>query len=147
MGRVTLAAAETGADQDRVLRLLARTGGTYDVAPLSTEWFEPGAQRIYINVAEGGGLTTDMVPPEERHRVVMERCLGPDDVETKAVDEDWSFEWELAGVKENFGSFPLVSESHSAYANLYRELDEIMAGGRRVKGVFPVNLILATRAY
>ena len=147
MGRVGLEARAADGDLDAVLRAMARTTGTYDVAPLRTGWFEPGAQRIYLNMAVGEYMFPDMIPPEEKHRVVMESCLGLDDVETREVDEDWSFEWDLAGVREHFGSFPFLSESHSAFADLYKELDEIMAGGRRVKGCFPVKLILATRAY
>ena len=148
VGRVMLDTTPD-ADRDRVLRTMDRTSGTYDVAPLPVrpDQFEPGAQRICINMAEEEGIFPDMVPPEEKHRLVRESWLGPDDVETRETGEDWTFEMDLAGVKEHFSSFPFLSEPHSAFADLLKELDEIMPGGRRVKGCFPVKLILATRAY
>ncbi len=148
IGRVIMDAAPD-ANQDAILRSMNRTSGTYDVAPLPVrpDRFEPGAQRIRINMAEGDGMFPDTIPPEERYRVVGESWLGADDVETTETDEDWTFEMDLAGVKEHFGSFPFLLEPHEAFVDLFRELDEIMAGGRRVKGYFPVKLILATRAY
>ncbi len=58
-----------------------------NVAPLSAESWEPGAQRIYINARDGGcavpaavpeGVTiTDFVMADR-----VESCVGPDDVET-----------------------------------------------------------------
>jgi SAM-dependent methyltransferase len=140
-GRQLLASAE---NPDQTIRVMARTQGTYNVAPLSRELFAPRARRININMAQGG--IQGMLPPEEAHRDTEASHVGSDDVKTWEEEmEGWSFEAGLAEVKEHFGSFPFVSRFPDALSELYKELDELLANGKRVKGYFPVKLILATR--
>ena len=140
-GRQLLRSAE---DPDQTIRFMARTQDTYNVAPLSPVLFAPGSRRININMGQGG--IQGILPPEDAHRNTEPSHVGPDDVETwEEEKEGWSFETDLAGVKEHFGSFPFVSEFPDALAELYNELDEILANRKRVQGYFPVKLILATR--
>ncbi|KAK8132155.1 hypothetical protein PG999_000328 [Apiospora kogelbergensis] len=52
---------------------------------------------------------------------------------------------DLADVKDHFASFPFVSKFPEAFTEIYKELDELLADGRQVKGNFPAKIILATR--
>jgi len=131
-------------DPDQTVRVMARTQGPYNVAPLSTELFRPGALRIHINMREGGIL--GMLPPEEAHRDTEPSFNGPDDVEVHVEEEEaWSFETGLEGIKQHFASFPFVSQFPGAFDGLYRELEALLGDGAPVRGYFPVKVILATR--
>ncbi|AEO58367.1 hypothetical protein MYCTH_2118765 [Thermothelomyces thermophilus ATCC 42464] len=141
-GRELLSTAEK---PDRTARIMARTQETYNVAPTDSALFRPGTRRININMGQGG--IQGILPPEEAHRNTEPSHVGPDDVETWEEElEGWGFETDLAGVKEHFGSFPFVSQFPEPLADLYKELDELLADGKRVRGYYPVKLILATRA-
>jgi hypothetical protein len=122
---------------------MSRTQDTYNVAPLSRELFLPGAQRVHLNMKNGG--IQGMLPPEEAHRDTEPNYTGPDDVEVHADEDGWSFETDLAGLKEHFASFPFVSQFPDAFEDLYRELDHLLEDRRPVQGYFPVKIILATR--
>ncbi|MCJ1399416.1 hypothetical protein MMC11_002618 [Xylographa trunciseda] len=130
-------------DPAQTIRVMARTQDTYNVAPLGPELFEPGAQRVHLNMGKGG--IQGMLPPEEAGRNTEPSYTGPGDVEVHEDEEGWSFETDLAGVKEHFGSFPFVSQFPDAFTDLYRELDDLLVDGRPVEGYVPVKVILATR--
>ncbi|KAK8104561.1 uncharacterized protein PG998_011594 [Apiospora kogelbergensis] len=139
-GRRLLASVD---DPAATARVLARVEGAYNVAPLSPELFAPGALRVHLNMEHGG--IEGVLPPESRHLDTEPIFTGPDDVETFEVEEGWGFEMDLAGVKEHFASFPFVSKFPDVFMEMYKELDELLADGRRVKGHFPAKIILATR--
>jgi SAM-dependent methyltransferase len=125
--------------------VMLRTQGTYNVAPLPRETFAPGALRIHLNMTDAG--IQSMLPLDDVYQTISEpNYTGPDDVEIYEDDEGWSFETDLAGVKEHFGSFPFVSQFPGAFTDLYRELDDLLADGKPVRGYFPVKVILATRS-
>ncbi|KAK3382220.1 S-adenosyl-L-methionine-dependent methyltransferase, partial [Lasiosphaeria ovina] len=131
-------------DPDQTVRVMARTQDEYSVAPLDEALFVPGALRVHLNMAHGG--IQGMLPPEEAHRAAAEPSYaGPADVDVREDEPGWSFETDLAGVREHFGSFPFISQFPDAFAGLYAELDALLAGGKRVEGYFPVKIILATR--
>ncbi|KAK2604256.1 hypothetical protein N8I77_007200 [Diaporthe amygdali] len=142
-GRQLLREIGDAAAQEATIQVMARTQGTYNVAPLNRELFEAGAQRIHLNMRSGG--IQGMLPPEEAHRDKQPNYTGPDDVETYEDDEGWSFVTDLAGVKAHFATFPFVSKFPDALAELYQELDDLLAGGKSVKGYYPVKIILSTR--
>jgi SAM-dependent methyltransferase len=129
-------------DPDQTIRVMGRTQDTYNVAPLDQTLFQPGAYRIHLNMSEGG--LQGMLPPEKAHRNTEPSFTGAEDINVHDDDEGWSFETNLAGVKEHFGSFPFVSQFPSAFEELYKELDSVV-GDRLVQGYFPVKIVLATR--
>ncbi|EFX03068.1 methyltransferase type 11 [Grosmannia clavigera kw1407] len=135
-----------GADQpEHTKRVMARTQGKYNVAPLSSRLFEAGAQRLHFNMGDHGERGIQgMLPPEETYSVKELDYTGPDDVERFAKDKDWDFETDLVGIKEHFASFPFVSKFPGAFVDLYAELDRLV-GDKKVRGTFPVKIILATR--
>ncbi|PHH92981.1 hypothetical protein CDD83_2814 [Cordyceps sp. RAO-2017] len=138
-GRQLLKADE---DPAQTIRVMARTQDTYNVAPLDPSLFAPGAQRIHLNMGQGG--VQGMLPPEEAHRNTEPDYTSPSDVVVHEVDEGWSFEKDLAGVKEHFASFPFVSKFPDTFKDLYEELDKL-AVGEPFRGYYPVKVILATR--
>lgn len=133
----------TNGDDDVMIRVMARTQDTYNVAPLDSGLFEPGAQRVHLNMSKGG--IPGMLPPEQAYRDTEPSYTGPQDVEIHQDEEGWSFTTDLAGVKEHFGSFPFVSQFPDAFVGLYKELDELLGTSDSVTGYFPVKIILATR--
>jgi SAM-dependent methyltransferase len=138
-GRQLLKVAENPA---KIIGIMARTQDTYNVAPLDPSLFVPGALRIHLNMEEGG--IQGMLPPEEAHRNTEPTYTGQDDVVTFEDDEGWSFQTDLAGVKEHFNSFPFISQFPDAFTDLYRELDN-MAEREPFQGYYPVKIVLATR--
>ncbi|KAK3680674.1 S-adenosyl-L-methionine-dependent methyltransferase [Podospora appendiculata] len=139
-GRELLARAD---DQAQTIRIMARTQGAYNVAPLDPDLFLPGALRVHLNTADGG--IQGMLPPEEAHRDVEGSFTGQGDVEVWEEEMDgWSFETDLEGVKEHFGSFPFVSKFPEALRGLFEELEGLRGQGP-FGGYFPVTIILATR--
>ncbi|GFF54130.1 uncharacterized methyltransferase Mb3374 [Aspergillus udagawae] len=128
-------------DPDQIIKVMARTEGTYNVAPLDEGLFGDRI-RIYVNMEHGG--IQGMLPPELAHRnTEPDYAVG----DTKRVEkmDGWTFQTDLAGVKEHFGSFPFISRFPDAFTDLYKELEELLADGRTVKGYFPVSIILATK--
>lgn len=130
------------AAKTKAIGVMARTQDTYNVAPLDPSSFVPGALRIHLNMHKGG--IQGMLPPEEASWNTEPNYTGSDDVETYETDEGWAFETDLTGVKEHFNSFPFISQFPDAFADLYRELDE-MAEEAPFQGYYPAKLILATR--
>ncbi|KUI60116.1 hypothetical protein VP1G_07325 [Cytospora mali] len=133
-----------GADRpEETIRVMARTQDRYNVAPLDTEVFLPGARRVHLNMGRGG--IVGLLPPEEAHRNMEPDYSGPDDVEIIEDEEGWSFETDLDGVKEHINSFPFVAGHPEALADLFRELEDMLGDGRLVQGYWPAKIILATR--
>ncbi|KAG6358771.1 hypothetical protein INS49_012290 [Diaporthe citri] len=130
-------------DPSETIRVMGRTQGTANIAPLSPEFFLPGAQRIHLNMDKGG--IQGVLPPEETSRDTQPDYTGPGDVVLYENEEGWTFEADLAGVKAHFGSFPFVSQFPGAFEDLYKDLEALMAHERIAKGYFPAKIILATR--
>lgn len=125
------------------IRVMGRAQGTANIAPFRPGLFKSGAQRIHLNMEEGG--IQGVLPPEDASRDTQPSYIGPEDVLLYENEDGWKFEAGLAGVKAHFGSFPFVSQFPNAFEDFYRELDTLMVDGRIVKGCFPVMIILATR--
>ncbi|PKX92303.1 methyltransferase tpcM [Aspergillus novofumigatus IBT 16806] len=102
--------------------------------------------RVMLRTQGTRGIQS-MLPLDDVHQTTPEpNYTGPDDAEIYEDDEGWSFETDLAGVKEHFESFPFVSQFPGAFTEMYRELDDLLADGKPVQGYFPVKVILATRS-
>jgi SAM-dependent methyltransferase len=139
-GRVIL--RKTSKIQETI-NVMERSSGGYNVAPLPEALFLPGAKRIHLNQKNGG--ITGLLPPERRSEGSEPQHTSPNDVETFEEEDGWRFSWSLEDFKEHFGSFPHSKEDPLAFVELWRELDDLLANGARLDGVFPATLILATR--
>jgi hypothetical protein len=139
-GRVLLRKAD---DPQQTIKVMERSSGHYNVAPLHGTWFLPGARRIHLNMEKGGIL--GLLPPERQNEVSEPGYTGPNDEETFENDGGWRFNWTLEEFKEHFGSFPHANEDPQAFVELWREIDALVGSGARLEGVFPAKLILATR--
>ncbi|KAF2648490.1 S-adenosyl-L-methionine-dependent methyltransferase [Lophiostoma macrostomum CBS 122681] len=139
-GRVIL--GKTTAIQDTI-NVMERSSGGYNVAPLSGTLFLPGAKRVHLNQKNGG--ITGLLPPERQSEGSEPNHTGPSDVETFEEEEGWRFSWNLKEFYEHFGSFPHSKQDPSSFVDLWKELDDLLASGARLEGVFPATLILAKR--
>lgn len=139
-GRVLLQKAD---QPDETIKIMARTQGSYNVAPLDPDIFSPGAQRVHLNMGNGGII--ELLPPEYAGKNTEPNYTGPDDVEIFDDEDGWSFETDLDGVKEHIGSFPFVESDPAAFTELFGELDDLLGDGRLVQGYWPAKVILATR--
>jgi SAM-dependent methyltransferase len=139
-GRVLLRKAE---DPEQTIRVMKRSSDGYNVAPLDEALFLPGAERVHLNMEKGG--ITGLLPPERADEAEEPIYTGPNDVEIYEIDEGWSFDTDLNGFKEHFGSFPHSKEDPEAFVELWQEIDELLKAGSKLDGVFPAKLILATR--
>ncbi|KAJ5816546.1 Methyltransferase type 11 [Penicillium robsamsonii] len=137
-GRELLRVSE---DPDQVVKIMARTQDQYNVAPLDRALFGDEV-RIHVNMEHGG--IQGMLPPEFAHWN-QEPDYGAGDHDSHEEMEGWTFETDLQGVTEHFGSFPFISRFSDALADLFQELNELLASEKTVKGYFPVMIILATR--
>lgn len=126
---------------DQIIKVMARTEGRYNVAPLDRALFGDRV-RMYVNMEHGG--IQGMLPPEFADRYSEPKYGAGDDEKDENMD-GWKFQTDLAGVKEHFGSFPFISRFPDAFTDLYTELDELLGDGGTVDGFFPVAIILATR--
>ncbi|KAL4942082.1 hypothetical protein BDV06DRAFT_193086 [Aspergillus oleicola] len=97
---------------------MASTQDDANIAPLSTDLFEPGAIRLHLNMGQGGIVS--LLPPEEAHRNTEPNYTGKTDEVLFEDEEGWSFETDLNGVKEHIRSFPFVSESLDAFTDCWR---------------------------
>ncbi|KAL5316087.1 hypothetical protein ACEPPN_016964 [Leptodophora sp. 'Broadleaf-Isolate-01'] len=138
-GRVLLKNADK---PDQTVAIMARTQGSYNVAPLDPELYHAGALRVHLNMGKGGII--ELLPPEEAYRNKEPNYTGPDDVEIFEDEKGWDFEIDLEGVKEHIGSFPYVKVDPTAFTGFFRELEELV-GNKKVKGYWPAKVILATR--
>ncbi|KAK7729661.1 hypothetical protein SLS63_006042 [Diaporthe eres] len=119
------------------------TQGMANVAPLSPEFFMPGAQRTHLNMDRGS--IQGVLALEETSRGTQPDYSGAEDVVLYENDSGWTFEAGLAGVKAHFGSFPFVSQFPGAFEDFYKDLEALMAHRRIAKGCFPGKIILAAR--
>ncbi|KAH6629933.1 S-adenosyl-L-methionine-dependent methyltransferase [Chaetomium sp. MPI-SDFR-AT-0129] len=132
------------ADKPDVTRkIMARSSGFYNLAPLDEQFFERGALRIHLNMADGG--FTDLLPPEEEGKAGEPNYTGPHDTEVFEDEEGWSVQTDLDGLKAHFASFPFSALDPDAYTELWQELGALLEGGRVVEAYFPAKVILATR--
>ena len=136
-GRALLKKAD---DPEKLIAVMARTQGPYNVAPLDEALFLPGAQRIHLNM-EKGGLTAPL-PPEIA--VTEPLHTGANDIEVTEREEGWGFVTDLEGVREHVLSFPFAREDPAVFAELWREMEDVVKD-RPVKGHWPAKIILATR--
>ncbi|KAG9229996.1 S-adenosyl-L-methionine-dependent methyltransferase [Amylocarpus encephaloides] len=138
-GRVLLKHAD---QPEQTVRIMARTQGRYNVAPLDPEHYRAGAKRVHLNMSQGGII--ELLPPEEAHRNQEPNYTGPDDVDIFEDEKGWDFATDLEGIKEHIGSFPFVDADPTAFTDLFQELEELV-GHQRVQGYWPAKIILATR--
>ena len=127
-------------DPEKLIAVMARTQGPYNVAPLNEALFLPGAQRIHLNM-ENGGITAPL-PPEIP--VTEPLHTGVNDIEVTESEEGWSFVTDLEGVREHVLSFPFAREDPVAFTELWQEMEHVVRD-RPVKGYWPAKIILATR--
>ena len=127
---------------EQTIRVMARTQDG-NLAPLDTSFFLPGAQRLHLNMGNGGIIGP--LPPEDVHRNTEIKHTGIDDEELFEDEEGWSFETDLNGVKEHMCSFPFVADNLEACKELFAELETLLGDGRLVRGYWPAKVILATR--
>ncbi|EMD66889.1 hypothetical protein COCSADRAFT_282588 [Bipolaris sorokiniana ND90Pr] len=130
-------------EQAKTIAVMARTEGTYNTAPLDTSLFQPGAQRVHLNMHRGG--LTGMLPASKTHLNTEPNHTGPDDVDVFEEEAGWEFEMDRAGVREHALSFPFISDQSPAMARLFDELDSMLAPGTSARGRWPAKIILATR--
>lgn len=136
-GRALLKQAD---DPEQMIAAMARTGGMYNVAPLDEALFLPGAQRIHLNM-ENGGLPA-LLP--SNIQVTEPLHIGVNDVEVFEKEEGWAFVMDLDGLREHVESFPFAKADPVAFAELWREMEDVVKN-RPVKGYWPAKIILATR--
>ena len=122
------------------IRVMGRTQGSYNVAPLNPEDWQPGSQRIHINMANGG--IQAILPPELADLPREPNFTGRDDETIHTAEEGWGFEWSLQEVKDHMASFPFISQFPAAHSGNLAELETLRGP---FKGSFPVKIILATR--
>lgn len=125
-------------DPEQLATAMVRTRGKYNVAPLNGSLFMPGAQRIHLNMPEGG--MTSPVPPEIR--IEEPDHTGPTDIETFEEEEGWNFLTDLNGVREHLQSFPFA-RNFDAFADLWEQIEQLVKD-RPVRGHWPAKIILAT---
>jgi SAM-dependent methyltransferase len=144
-GRALLKHAD---DPDLTRKVMARSSGFYNVAPLYEQRFERGALRIHLNMAEGG--LTSLLPPEEEEeegKTGEPNYTGAHDTELFEDEEGWSVKTDMDGLKAHFASFPFSALDPDAYTELWREMGALLDNGRVVEAYFPAKVILATRKY
>ena len=137
-GRALLRHSDT---PEQVQKIMERSSGFYNVAPLDERFFEPGARRVHLNMGEGG--LTSLLPPEVE--ATEPSYIGPGDVEVWEEEEGWSVKTDLDGITSHFASFPFSTLDPSSYKELWEELGQLLKGGRLVEAYFPATIILATR--
>jgi hypothetical protein len=113
------------------------------VGPLDAKLWSRGAKRVNLNMGHDGIIT--MLPPEEEHRNTEPKHQGLDDEVVFEEEDGWGFEMDLEGVKEHMQSFPFVADNPKAFTELDAKLEALLSNGRKVRGVFPAQIILATR--
>ena len=136
-GRALLKKADA---PEKLIAVMARTQGPYNVAPLDETLFLPGAQRIRLNMEKGGIIAP--LPPEIA--VTEPLHTGANDIDVAEIEEGWSFVMDLDGVREHLLSFPFAREEPAIFAELWREMEDVIGDGS-VKGHWPAKVILATR--
>ncbi len=126
---------------EQTQKVMERSSGFYNVAPLDAQLFEPGARRIHLNMEEGG--LTSLLPPEVKP--TEPDYTSPYDVEVWEKEAGWSVKTDLDGVKSHFASFPFSTLDPAGYEVLWEELQGLLKDDRVVEAYFPATIILATR--
>ncbi|KAG5975003.1 hypothetical protein E4U55_007908 [Claviceps digitariae] len=129
-------------DPEKLLQVMVRTKGDYDVAPLDQELFLAGAQRVSLNMPEGG--ITSPLPPGMEPAQRDPTHVGTNDVLVDEVEEGWSFVMDIGQIRAHIESFPFGKDVASVLGPLWREMEEAVQT-RRVAGHWPAKIILATR--
>lgn len=137
-GRALLKHAD---DPEQTQRVMERSSGFYNVAPLDGSLFESGARRIHLNMGQGG--LTSLLPPEVA--AIEPDYTGPSDVEIWEEEAGWSVKTDLDGVRSHFASFPFSTLDPAGYEELWAELGGLLKDRRVVEAYFPATVILATR--
>ena len=141
-GRALLSQLD-GLGRERLVGVMARTSGIYNVGPLDPALFLPSAQRIHLNMQHGG--ITGPLPPEYQLQSADEAAYaGVDDVLMEESEEGWGFEADLKGLREHIETFPFVRADTVRFEALWKEMEELV-GQRVVKGVWPAKIVLATK--
>ncbi|KAG6116501.1 hypothetical protein E4U13_001832 [Claviceps humidiphila] len=130
-------------DPERLLRAMDRTEGTYNVAPLDEKLFMPGAQRVDLNMPEGGMLSP--LPPEMEVTERDESHVRPNDVLIQEEEDGWRFSMDIGQIKAHIESFPFGKDVATQLSPLWREMEDAVQE-RRIDGHWPAKVILATRA-
>lgn len=137
---------ESSSSPSQTALLMARTDGFYNVAPLESNQFAPGALRVHLNMREGG--LTPLLPPEMAHLGTEPNHTGPDDIETFEDEDGWKFSMNTQEVVEHMLSFPFVNTKSSMIDTLLKRVSGLTAEGddssARFRGWWPAKLILAT---
>jgi SAM-dependent methyltransferase len=137
-GRALLKKAEKMQD---TVNIMARSKG--NLAPLDETLWLPSAKRIDLNMGKTGIIT--MLPPEEESQVTEPSHVGIEDEAIDDVEDGWGFEMDLENVKQHMLSFPFIADYEAALSVSFGRLEELLEDGKKVKGVFPARIILATR--
>lgn len=128
---------------ERTIAIMGRTQDRYNVAPLDSQYFRSGAQRIRLNLERGG--VAEMIPPEKAHLNIEPDHTGSSDIEIFEHEGGWYFETDLEGVRDHIASFPYLMEDPVGSAQLFQDLEDLMRSKKIVRGHWPANMILATR--
>lgn len=133
---------------------LASAMAGLDPLPLPVELFEPGAQRILVNVH--GDVHTDGDPAAGRPlSFVDEDCsawevapcrVGQDDVRRVVKDQNWRREADVAWLRGFLASSQMGFGESTWAVDAWRALEEeVGRAGGRVLVEWPVAMVLATR--
>ena len=139
-GRVLLRKADPLLE---TINAMARSQDSPNVAPLDEKFFLSGATRVNLNMEKGG--LVGLLPPEESDKATEPDHTGPNDIVTFENEDGWSFVTDLYGIKEHFGSFPFAIDDPAAFTELWKEMEDLLPGERKVDGCWPAKVILATR--
>jgi len=130
----------------RRLRTLARVAAGYKMAAFDEKFWEPGVQRISLNIKHRNlGFVGVLDEDLQRHVTQEASRVGAHDVSLSVEEEGWELEHDLQGIKDHFATFAFASIEPAAYEGLWREMEVVMKDGRKAKGVWPAKVILGTR--
>ncbi|KAK4554018.1 hypothetical protein LTR86_008859 [Recurvomyces mirabilis] len=118
-------------------------GSAYDSVPLPDKYFRPGAQRIRINWPEDWDWHTYMVHEDLRDEWKYVSAIGERDLVVGQSRPGWQLKTNLKGLHDSLASMNFDLETPEM-RELVRELEEAVED-RKVEGVWPVTLLLATR--
>ena len=72
-------------------------------------------------------------------------AVVPDDQIIESDDSDWYTDFDLQHLRDEFDTLPFAALEPTAFDSLWAEMENIMRGGRIVRGFWPARIILATR--
>ncbi|KAF2485712.1 hypothetical protein BDY17DRAFT_322534 [Neohortaea acidophila] len=119
----------------------------YENVELPATIFEAQSERIFINGtdtgAPGGTMYADTMPPDYRERWPAVSGIGAEEIVIRVDDAELYFEKDLSALPYHLNTFPPAKVEGWVEESM-RELGEIVGDGK-IRGRWPVNLILATR--